>query len=199
MLVCHSWMTILFTMVKTTIHRGFTLIELLVVIAIIGILASLLTVSLGSARARARDARRLSDMRQIQTALEIYHVDNDAYPGPTSSYGESSTGCGGWDTSGVDTDGDGRPFIEPLIDEGIFGTVPIDPQDVVATTGGCGKYDYYLYSAGSYNCDVSRGNFFVLGVRDMESSGNPHPASPGWSCPLRNWQGEFDWVVGGFE
>lgn len=62
-------------------HRGFTLIELLVVIAIIGLLSTLSVVSLNNARARARDARRVSDVKQIQTALELYYNDVGIYPG----------------------------------------------------------------------------------------------------------------------
>lgn len=61
-------------------RKGFTLIELLVVIVIIGILATLATVALSSARSKARDARRVSDVKQIQTALELYYNDATGYP-----------------------------------------------------------------------------------------------------------------------
>lgn len=56
-----------------TPHRGFTLIELLVVIAIIGILSSVVLASLNTARTKARDAQRISDLRQIQLGLEFYY------------------------------------------------------------------------------------------------------------------------------
>ena len=53
-------------------QSGFTLIELLVVIAIIGILASVVLASLNSARGKARDAKRKSDVHQITTAINLY-------------------------------------------------------------------------------------------------------------------------------
>jgi len=61
-------------------QKGFTLIELLVVIAIIGILATIVLVSLNSARAKARDTRRASDLRQLALALEMYYDTNNGYP-----------------------------------------------------------------------------------------------------------------------
>ncbi|MEI7452061.1 MAG: prepilin-type N-terminal cleavage/methylation domain-containing protein [Candidatus Falkowbacteria bacterium] len=59
---------------------AFTLIELLVVIAIIGILATIAVVALQNARAKARDARRVADVKQIQTALELFFNDQGRYP-----------------------------------------------------------------------------------------------------------------------
>ncbi|OGN00855.1 MAG: hypothetical protein A2651_03190 [Candidatus Yanofskybacteria bacterium RIFCSPHIGHO2_01_FULL_42_12] len=61
-------------------QKGFTLVELLVVIAIIGILATLLLLQLGVARQRARDAKRIADINQTRTAIELYFDDNGQYP-----------------------------------------------------------------------------------------------------------------------
>ena len=58
---------------------GFTLIELLVVITIIGILATIVLVSLNDARTKARNVRRLADIRQLALALEIYYDGSGSY------------------------------------------------------------------------------------------------------------------------
>ncbi|HTP56807.1 MAG TPA: prepilin-type N-terminal cleavage/methylation domain-containing protein [Candidatus Paceibacterota bacterium] len=64
--------------------KGFTLVELLVVIAIIGVLATLVLLQLGTARARARDTKRITDVNQIRTAVEQYFEDNGGhYPAST--------------------------------------------------------------------------------------------------------------------
>jgi len=78
--------------------KGFTLIELLIVVAIIGILATLLMTNFIGVRQRARDAQRKSDLRQIQSALELYRADNGSYP---------STGGGSYTLPNSVISGDG--------------------------------------------------------------------------------------------
>lgn len=169
-------------------HKGFTLIELLVVIAIIGLLSSVVLASLNTARERALDARRMSDMRQIQTALALFLHDHGHFPHNTDN------DCGGWDTGFNGGPASGDSFIRPLQDHNLIVT-PGDP----VTTGACEGYRYHRYYAGHAGCDPARGAFYVLKVVDMSTSGNPHPTSPGFRCPGRNWQNEAEWVTGGFE
>lgn len=80
-----------------SIKKGFTLIELLVVIAIIGSLSALLLPNFMSARERARDAQRKSDLKQIQKAMELYHQDQTpvAYPTPRGGSNPSSLSVSG--------------------------------------------------------------------------------------------------------
>jgi hypothetical protein len=120
-------------------------------------------------------------MRQMQIALELYYSSFGRYPDP-----DWLGGCGGWDTTGNGT------FLTPLVSNNFLPTHLLDPT----INNSCGNYAYYRYNAGDNGCSFP---YFVLGVRDMEASNNPHPSSPGWSCPVRNWQGEFDWVMGRFE
>jgi len=69
-----------FTPTTKILVWGFTLIELLVVVSIIGILTTLVMANLNSARERARDAQRKSDLHNIQTALRLYYNDNSQFP-----------------------------------------------------------------------------------------------------------------------
>lgn len=84
-------------------QKGFTLIELLVVIAIIGLLASIVLVSLNSARSKSRDAKRLADRQQVIRALNLYYSNNNAWPqtivGEYACLGPTTEACwqnGAW-------------------------------------------------------------------------------------------------------
>ena len=85
------------------ITSGFTLIELLVAIGIIGILASFLLANFVGVRQRARDGVRKSDLRQIQSALELYRSDKGGYPTSGSSSGNFPTVCGSQFDDGAST------------------------------------------------------------------------------------------------
>jgi len=61
-------------------QQGFSIIELLIVIAIIVLLAGISVIALNSQQAKARDAKRINDIRQIRTALEFYSSDEAQYP-----------------------------------------------------------------------------------------------------------------------
>ncbi len=116
--------------------KGFTLIELLVVIAIIGILASIVMVSLSGAKSKSRDARRQADIKSIQLALSLYYSDNGMYP--RNIY----AGAGTVPASGL------APTYLP--------SVPSDPDASSACTASASDasncYKYVAYSTGSTNC-----------------------------------------------
>jgi type II secretion system protein G len=164
--------------------KGFTLIELLVVIAIIGLLASVVLVSLNSTRKKARDTKRLADINQIQKALALYYDANGQYPVHTSD-----ANCGAWDTTADGT------FLSVLKTAGYLSKDVLDPS----INSSCQNYKYYRYPAGDSGCDANKGAFYVIGVVDMETSSGAHPDNPGFSCSGRNWTGEFEWVTGQYE
>jgi len=106
--------------------RAFTLIELLVVIAIIGLLATIISIAVNSARAKARDAKRVSELQQLKLAVEMYYDKNNSYP---------STGGNWWgECPSYGSHTDWIPGIGEYIAK-----LPQDPsQD-------CSAYRTYLY------------------------------------------------------
>src|SRR3990170_6159474 len=83
-------------------NKAFTLIEVLVVIGIIGMLTVLSVANFMSARERAKDAQRKSDLKQIQNALELYKMDQNpvAYPADNSFLTPDTCWSSGADCTG---------------------------------------------------------------------------------------------------
>lgn len=62
------------------VSAGFTLVELLIVVAIMGILASLIIANVTRAKVKAEDGKRISDLNQLKTAMQLYHNEYGVWP-----------------------------------------------------------------------------------------------------------------------
>ncbi len=131
--------------------------ELLVVVAIIGILAAIVTTSLGGAKGKSRDARRISDIKNIQLALSLYYNDNLMYP--KNLYASSA----------------GTAPNNGLLG-GYLPTIPTDPNQSGSCTAGteaaCYKY-VALTSSASPTCNATTNipNKYHIGAI-LEETGN---------------------------
>ncbi len=140
-------------------NSGFTLIELLVVISIIGILSTLAVVSLNNARVKARDAKRVSDMRQVQTALELYASDKNGYPAAD----DLTLGS----VAGLTLSRDGG-FAAVVVGTTYMGKVPAN-----ALPGGADyKYNSFTSSAATTACGTSPCPWFVISFELEEQTGD---------------------------
>ena len=61
-------------------NKGFTLVELIVVITIMIVITAIGVVSFAGINKRSRDSRRISDLKKVSIALEIYRQENGYYP-----------------------------------------------------------------------------------------------------------------------
>lgn len=123
-----------------TQRKGFTLIEILIVVAIIAILASVVLIGLGPTQEAGRDARRISDLQEIQNGLELWYNKCGIYPGTNTCV--PGTAGATWAAFSTDLTGSGLG-IE---------TVPTDPS-----------------SGRSYNYGYAAGNSAYLLEAEMEN------------------------------
>ena len=159
---------------------GFTVIELLTVIVIIALLAVTTAVTYRGVQDRAKDAVRVQDAATISKALQSYNARNGNYPNEQSASWEDSYAYP-------------ITFISALVTSDTINAVPVDK---VNTLSG-GYYRYYRYTAGSYSCDASKGDFYVFQI--IKPGGGQSPQSPGFSCSGRNWASEAWYTMGGYQ
>lgn len=137
---------------------GFTLIELLVVITIIGLLSTLAVVAFNGARMKARDARRVADVKQIQTALALYYSYEDIYPVASGTVPSTFIGS---------------PLKGPNSLITFIKDVPSNPISVDAACGSSAFYTYTQDQGGS-SYTIS----FCLGAPTGGIIAGQHKATP---------------------
>lgn len=111
---------------KSATEKGFTLIEMVIVIVVIGILMGLAFNGISGLQANARDTRRASDLKQVQSYLELYFNKCGIYPGPTDC-NPSGTDPSTWAAF--------QTVLETTIADS--GDLPNDPKNGV-------NYTYYV-------------------------------------------------------
>lgn len=181
-------------------RSGFTIVELLIVIVIIAILAAITVVAYNGIQGRARDSQRLSDLKTIVKALEMYKATNGVYPNANPTVNAS-----GWEVSTNGTTA--TNFLAPLVSANGISKVPVDPVNTgdpasLNPSRGANEYEYFyfLYTAGANGCDATRGAYYVLGATRLDGvgSGATSPNSPGWACGTRDWANHGAWVTGSY-
>ena len=125
-------------------NLGFTLIELLVVISIIGFLASASMVMFNSARIKARDVKRKSDLKQLSSAIQLYYDTNSSYPSNATSFPDWPAGF----------KAELSPFLSKL---------PVDPKD--------DGWRYYAAYRMTWSPDANCNGHYVLWTY-LENSGD---------------------------
>lgn len=117
---------------------GFTLIELLVVIAVIGVLSGIVLQSLQGARYKSQNATRLSDIDQIDKAIQIYLTKTNA--------SLPSTGVNVWQCVGLTSGTCWGGLFSPAttLNAALAGNIAKIPKDPFISAG---VGDYYLYNS----------------------------------------------------
>lgn len=151
---------------------GFTFIELMVAISIIGVLMTIVVAGGSAARKSARVAQRVSDIKKVQGALDLYYANNKSYP---STSGAHRGVCPSYNGGGAYTTNNG--LVIPGLVPQYINQIPTDPQTSASNDSNC-----YLY--------ISNGTdyaFIIHQVTELSdgSAGASYSKYPELVDPLR--------------
>lgn len=165
---------------------GFTLIELLVVISIIVVLSSMATVAYRVAVQRARDTKRITDLKDIAIYLELYRKQTGSFP-----VSSSESGCNGWEKGSISPDDGFLELGNILIAAGLIDRpLPIENNPLPSTCSyryirtSCGTSTYAVLAA---DLETDSGEADVRPTVFDTCSGGPWPAAPGTAQDRRDW------------
>lgn len=156
-------------------RTGFTLIELLVVISIIGILLAILTASFTEARQQSRDKIRMSTMKEVELALEVYKAQNGRYPQMGCSAPDDSVGGGYWAGEfqwSVSWQYGCQDYITGLAPDYILSL----PEDIISAQDGRG-FIYNTNTLGTAYKFMSHGDVEAITVQSYSNEFARCPAS----------------------
>lgn len=138
-------------------NKAFTVIELIIVIGIVAVLSVIVFSSISSSRAKARDSRRIQELKEFQLLLDVYKMDKFSYP--QGNFHSAAL----WNS-----------FITThFINNGYMTTLLKDP--------GSNQYRYYSTYSGTYTCNgVVWQNYEYVITFSLERQNNSVPKT-NWS------------------
>lgn len=146
---------------------GFTIVELLIVIVVIGILAAITIVAYNGVQTRAADTARITKIKDIAKAIELYYVDNGRYPPILDGVG--------WETNcGSLTESWGHCDRNKQLADMLAPYIKIDPTSLSDTTQ---ENNYYHYTSQSVDNYQTYGMMVHLDGSGGQNDGGYYPNS----------------------
>jgi len=154
-------------------QKGFTLIELMLVVLIIGILSgvTLSVINIKGIQSKSRDARRVGDLKKMQTALELYYSDYRGYPMKST-----------WENVN-----DSLSVLSLAIVPSYISKMPLDPLEGKATPdsncyGGVSAHGYYYITPDCVGTGCLAGRYILGAVVEIETSASDNLCSQLTNC-----------------
>jgi len=138
---------------------GFTIVELLVVVSIISLISSIVFAEFSISKKKSRDVTRMSNLLELQKAIELYRNENNNYPSTSNQFWSGTNVCGGAQVIGK---GYGATGYVPGVAPTLIGSLPEDPQSSATRC--------YIYRSDGIDYMISAYN----GMEALNPNSGPH-------------------------